>query len=444
MQGRILRALAVFSMIFLVSGCAVRPVVAPNTWIDRDTGHRVWVLSAEVGSQTPYFTQNAFSTDGKTMFYIEPAAIRILSLQEKKTRVLISRRGIDRETKAIEMGRKTNVLYFLRKVAGHPYNEVMSKNIYSGEERSHAKVPVGYRIDSINSDETLAIGTREVDDLGGGKLEQKGKQLFTRGQLWYARYKLKIPMSIFVVDLRTGESKDILQGTNWLSHAQFSPIDPMSAIYCHEGPWHEVDRIWHIRIDKSLSSSIHRRSMQMEIAGHETWMSDGNSVMYDWQYPKGEIFNLAVQDLKTNRKKSFRLTRDQWSIHYANSHNGEFFAGDGASARQVARSSNATWIYLYRPMVNRNTWSENSLWSSGDVSVKRLVNMASHDYRLEPNVRLIPDDKMIIFRANIFGYPSVFGVMVDQSSEDEVDIMSTPELAARFGVKRVSLIIDDE
>eukprot|EP01034_Spumella_vulgaris_P029609 gene29609-36684_t len=36
-------------------------------------------------------------------------------------------------------------------------------------------------------------------------------------------------------------------------------------------------------------------------------------------------------------------------------------------------------------------------------------------------------------RANIFGYPSVFGVMVDQSSEDEVDIMSTPELAARFG-----------
>ena len=32
--------------------------------------------------------------------------------------------------------------------------------------------------------------------------------------------------------------------TDWLNHLQFSPTDPTLLMFCHEGPWHKVDRIW--------------------------------------------------------------------------------------------------------------------------------------------------------------------------------------------------------
>jgi len=38
------------------------------------------------------------------------------------------------------------------------------------------------------------------------------------------------------------------------------------------------------------------------------------------------------------------------------------------------------------------------------------VNMKKHNYRLEPNVNFTPDQKMLIFRSNMFGPTYVFGV----------------------------------
>ena len=40
-------------------------------------------------------------------------------------------------------------------------------------------------------------------------------------------------------------------------------------MFCHEGPWHKVDRIWTIRTDGSDLKLVHQRTMAMEIAGHE-------------------------------------------------------------------------------------------------------------------------------------------------------------------------------
>jgi len=40
------------------------------------------------------------------------------------------------------------------------------------------------------------------------------------------------------------------------------------------------------------------------------------------------------------------------------------------------------------------------------------VNMSKHDYRLEPNPIFTPDQKLIVFRSNMFGPTYVFGVEV--------------------------------
>jgi len=45
-------------------------------------------------------------------------------------------------------------------------------------------------------------------------------------------------------------------------------------MFCHEGPWHKVDRIWTIRTDGTRLRKIHTRTMAMEIFGDEFRSAD--------------------------------------------------------------------------------------------------------------------------------------------------------------------------
>ena len=53
-----------------------------------------------------------------------------------------------------------------------------------------------------------------------------------------------------------------------------------------------------------------------------------------------------------------------------------------------------------------------SLIDTGFFKAERLVNMAKHDYRLEPNVTFSPDMKWIVFRSNMLGPTHVFAVEI--------------------------------
>ena len=70
-------------------------------------------------------------------------------------------------------------------------------------------------------------------------------------QRWAARY----PMEIFVIDMATGERRVIHSTNEWIGHTQFSPTDPDRIIFCHEGPWHRVDRMWTMKVDGSALAS---------------------------------------------------------------------------------------------------------------------------------------------------------------------------------------------
>ena len=48
----------------------------------------------------------------------------------------------------------------------------------------------------------------------------------------------------------------------------------------------------------------------------------------------------------------------------------------------------------------------------GFFQAERLVNMAKHDYRLEPNVTFSPDMKWIVFRSNMLGPTHVYAVEI--------------------------------
>ena len=82
------------------------------------------------------------------------------------------------------------------------------------------------------------------------------------------------------------------------------------------------------------------------------------------------------------------------------SNDGAVFCGDGGDPGQVARAKDGQWIYLFRPELVplRGIDADPALVRPGVLRAERLVNMAKHNYRLEPNVSFTPDRKWVVFR----------------------------------------------
>ena len=68
---------------------SVSGAVPPKSWVDKDTGHRVWRVSDEPNSGAFYFNVNAFTPDNKQMVYNSPDGIRVLDLATMTTRMLV-------------------------------------------------------------------------------------------------------------------------------------------------------------------------------------------------------------------------------------------------------------------------------------------------------------------------------------------------------------------
>jgi oligogalacturonide lyase len=229
------------------------------------------------------------------------------------------------------------------------------------------------------------------------------------------------PRVLFTVNIKTGELKDILREHEWLGHLQFSPTDPNLIMFCHEGTWHEVDRIWTIHTDGTGLTKIHTRTMNMEIAGHEFFSSDGATIWYDLQTPRGQDFWLVGYAVASGKRTWYHLQRNEWSVHFNVSPDGKLFAGDGGDSEMVARAPDGKWIYLFRPervpdVAGIKTANSENLIDAGFFNAERLVNMSKHDYRLEPNVTFSPDMKWVVFRSNMLGPVHVFAVEIAKAA----------------------------
>jgi oligogalacturonide lyase len=403
---------------------ATRPAEPPpRTWVDPDTGHRIWRLSDEPNSGPIYFNCNAYTPDGRDMVYLAPDGVRLLNLATRASRV-VAPTGM----RAIQVGRASRTLYVERSKLG-PDGEatgLYAVNLDTGDRRKLCDQPLRGRIDGINADETLGIGYRILGtaghDYGESAVKPSGLtgpmvQPLNKGQMMEERLNAHLPMELFSVDLKTGVRKTLLSSTDWLNHVLCSPTDPTLVMFCHEGAWTKVDRIWTIRTDASPPQLMHVRTMAGEIAGHEFWGQDGQTIWYDLQRPVGEDFFLAAVDLGTGTRRWYHLARDEWSIHFNVNADATLMCGDGGDAGQVARATNGKWIELFRPEMAKEKGLNNpDFIQPGVLRSERLVNMRGHNYRAEPNVRFSPDGKMVIYQSNASGASYLFGVEVDRAA----------------------------
>ena len=412
-----------WAIIFLFTAAAqAQQQQPPREWIDPDTGHRVIRLSDEPGSQSLYFHQNGYTPDGEKLIITSPTGLSTINL---KTRAL--EKVVEGRVNLIMTGRKTGLAYYVKSGA------VYAVDLNTKTTKEIAKLPPRGSVATVNADETLLAGTiteanspfapgAQVPDTppsaNTASRPQPGRDSYPgKGEMMERRLAARIPMQLFILNIKTGEVTTIHRSTDWLNHLQFSPTDPTLLMFCHEGPWHKVDRTWIIRTDGSGLTQIHKRTINMEIEGHEFFGGDGKMIWYDLQTPRSQVFWVAGYEVATGKRTWYHLQRSEWSVHFNVAPDGKLFAGDGGGPNSVAAPENGQWIYLFRPeMVPDRTDNElpnsKDLITPGFFKAEKLVNLAKHDYSLEPNVTFTPDMKWIVFRSNMLGPTHVFAVEV--------------------------------
>jgi oligogalacturonide lyase len=397
---------------------------APTEWIDPDTGHRVVQLSMEPGSESLYFNLNPFTPDGKSMVLTTTNGISLVNLETRAVEKIVEGR-----THIIMVGRKTGQIYYTtRKIENGMTNQwVCALDPKTKAIREILKLARGQQVSTVNADETLLGGTFvERNDwgtnefFGGGPnqrandIESANVQRGKKGTMMEERLAKRYPMELFFYNIKTGKTKRVNRCTDWLGHLQFSPTDPKLLMFCHEGPWHKVDRIWTIRTDGSHLTLIHQRTMIMEIAGHEFFSGDGQTIWYDLQTPRGEDFWVAGYEIATGKRTWYHLQRNEWGVHFNVSPDGKLFSSDGGDNKMVAHAADGKWMYLFRPELIEDRSDGNvetkNLIQTGVFRSERLVNMAQHDYALEPNGMFSPDMKWLIFRSNLSGANQAYAV----------------------------------
>ena len=403
----------------------------PTDWIDPDTGHRIVRLSHEPESASLYFHQTPFTPEGDAMIMITPGGLALLDLKTHALKLVVPGVGDTINSSAgILMGPKSRQVFYTKKDGDDTW--VWATQLDTGAARRIAKLPSGGTFSSINADETLLVGAcAENGQPFGIPLPLPGEPLpvmkgadghtFTYAEIKETRMndrlEARLPMRLYLIKVATGETTTLFRTTDWLGHVQFSPTDPGLLMYCHEGPWHKVDRIWTIRTDGTGNHLVHTRTMNMEIAGHESFAADGQTIWYDLQLPRGEDFFLAGLNLASGARTWYHLQRDEWSVHFTASPDGTLFAGDGGDSEMVAHAKDGKWIYLFRPQAIPDVAgiaapNSGTLIHPGSLQSERLVNLAKHDYTLEPNVHFTPDQKWIIFRSNFRGPMHVYAVEI--------------------------------
>ena len=449
---------------------ALAQTTPPKTWVDKDTGHRVYRLTDEPGSSGFYFNNNAYTPDHKTMIYTAPDGIHGMDLATRKTRLIVRNPPPPEATAedptiryrygvhAIVAGSKTNSIFFSQSDPETKQSSIFKADVYTNVVTKLATLPVGAGgVATINADETLAAGTMNdgpsvAPEYGANQTTTTGTprrqqaptgassgtlvQPEGKGAMMERRLASRQPLILYTISL-TGDSKltTLLHSTDWVNHLLFSPKDPSLLMYCHEGPWQKVDRIWMIHTDGTHNTLIHQRHIAMEIAGHEFWGLDGETIWYDWQPIKGQDFYLAGYNLQTGKRTAYHMDRNDWSIHFNLTKDLDGFTGDGGDPGQVAKAPDGEWIELFHPVTipTDGALNEPGFFQPGFFKSEHLINMSWHNYKLEPNVRFSPDKSMVIFTSNMFGQSYVFGVETAKATNPTpAEIQSTPALAAKF------------
>jgi len=415
--------------------------LGPREWIDPDTGHRVIRLSDEPNSQSLYFHYNSYTPEGDKMIFGAPSGIYTVDLTTlgqgtPHVEWIVDGRSPaaaapapDAAAPAASGGRGGRgaggrsgvsplMTSFTTRDAYYTANGVLyAVNV----DTKVSRIVTTGRPWGVNADETY-VGSmvNAVDPTGKVQPPTPPTLIPQRERMFGDKIKAGIPLTKdeeYAASKEDGLARRLLNPTSMafvftnlktntslttgyqyasIDHQQFNPVDPNLVLYAHEGTWHEVDRIWTIRTDGSAQRLMYKRQMDMEIVGHEWWSHDGQTIWFDMQTPRSHDFWIGGVNINTGKLTKYHIQRNWWGVHFNSSRDNTLFASDGGDPTQVAFCQDGEWINLFR------------VQPDGSVTREKLVNLSKNNYvtgqgGIEPNVTITPDNKWVVFRANMHG-----------------------------------------
>lgn len=375
----------------------IQPATIPPESCDPETGLRIVHLSrfpTDYGSVI-YFTYNTFSEDSKltlvnAQFKDKWRHLYAFDFASGKATPLVT----DKLTQNQVVVAKSGNVYFQADGA------VWVVPLAGGQPRKLCDLPAHWNPGTgftVNADETLLLGG--TSDLTPGESAKLT-----------AEERRNAPSVLFTVDLKTGELKVIHRTNDWLGHVQFSPTDPDLCMFCHEGNWEKVDRIWLINPSKSKTDAdgkvvsnarvAYKRTEPREIVGHEFWHPDGKTIWFQQAYrgrPPHPFF-LTSLELATGKVTQYIVPDGFRGIHQSFSPDGSFLVSDGGSGKEATGPNK----YL----------SKLTFPADGSKTLKgeHLVSLQNNDYKIEPNPHVSPDNRWVTFTATLHGTPQAYAV----------------------------------
>ena len=235
---------------------------------DELTGVTVKKMTHNFGySNHPYFTQQLIDKDNEFMIFVSDySGARQLYTLDLKTGKKVQLTD-DADNDNVHNGCldiKNNIVYYMD---GQFLKSVRLDNL---QIDTHLEIPAGFSVSILsitNDGRYLAFSYIEkIDTITQSGVLYSGMRetLFRRPDSIIIRY-----------DTIEKKSHVVYGDNNWLSHVNISPVDPNTIMFCHEGPWHMVQRLWIAKVETDEIYPIVEQKLNYERVGHEVFTASG-------------------------------------------------------------------------------------------------------------------------------------------------------------------------
>ena len=274
-----------------------------NVTAQRDpiTGVEVLRLTDNQGIyDRPYFTTPQFTRDGKHTIFVsdftgtsvvknpDAPAVGKVGFGELFTLELESGKMLQvTQGEAIKMGHGAHAMLDPSgKVAYYYSNEYLKAvDLRTLESRELMWIPASYNFHSLSMtndgrylaftlvEEVLLLTAQFTDPLSGSAPGAR-ERFFKEPSSLILRY-----------DTQTDKAQVVYGGHRRMTHVSLKPDDGDILLYCHEGPWELVQRMWIARASTDVQTPLVVQQKHLERVGHEFFTPAGRvGAQYSYRY----------------------------------------------------------------------------------------------------------------------------------------------------------------
>jgi oligogalacturonide lyase len=360
---------------------------------DPASGRTLWQLTGhQAVNHGPYFYNPPCTRDGRQVIFgsdrLGGNTEQLFLLEWPSGAIIQLTNGRDISAHNAVMSPRGAAVYYF------DGPELKALSLQSFKERILARLPEGLVLcsnPSISSDGQMVVycAFRRPETKGRAGWDAFG-----------AVYEARPHTEIWMAPIDGSGPRLVHSEEAWLGHPQFRPRDKSAVIFCHEGPWDKVERIWAVRTDGSDQTRCLRpQEVGRECIGHEYWTADGSTLVYAYHTldPKsGERTGHSIRSLEL-ASGSERIIFEDHKVNH--------FTSNQENSMIVADTNDIEDPYLYMIDV-----------ASGSAEQLCLCRSTQRTYRSTQDAHPHPcfswDGRYVFFNSDQLGWPNFYMVMI--------------------------------